>query len=64
MTEQQKQARQKLLQNCYDYYIWNNDFLSNNFMLNYLYNNGFCKSLAEKTILFIKNNVLKELKRG
>ena len=62
MTENQKQLRQKLLQQNYDYYIWNNRHISESRLLYILYNNDFCKSLANITIQYIYKNTLKALK--
>lgn len=63
MTEQQKQLRQELLQKNYDYYIFNNRHINENDLLYILYNNDFCKSLANRTIQYIYKNTLKALQK-
>lgn len=63
MTISQKEFRNKLIQEAYDYYIYNNKFQPDYYYLNRLYNYDFCKSLAEKTLVFIKNQVLKEVSK-
>lgn len=61
MTEQQKQLRQKLLQQNYDFYVYNNIHIHENDLLYILYKNDFCKSLAIRTIQYIYNNTIKAL---
>lgn len=61
MTEQQKQLRQQLLQQNYDYYISNNKHINENNLLYILYNHDFSKSLANRTIQYIYKNTIKAL---
>lgn len=59
MTQEQKEIKNQLLQEVFDYYVWNKKF-NDNYILQKLYNNGFCQSLAQATLKSIKYNVLKE----
>jgi len=59
MNEEQKQIKNQLTQEAFDYYVWNKKF-NDNYILQKLYNNGFCRSLAQTSLKSIKHNVLKE----
>ena len=60
MTEKQMQARQKIAQRAFDYYVYNNTIKENEILL-YLYKNDFSASEAKRAITFIKNQIKKAL---
>lgn len=62
MTEKQKQIRNQLAQDNFDYYIWHNNHMSDAFLLWPLANAGFTMSAAAKAVTFIKNQTVKALK--
>ena len=60
MTKEQRQARQKIAQCAFDYYVYNNT-INENEILYYLYKNDFNASEAKRAIIFIKNQIKKAL---
>ena len=60
MTKEQRQARQKIAQRAFNYYIYNNT-INENEILYYLYKNDFNASEAKRAIIFIKNQIKKAL---
>ena len=60
MTEEKKQARQKIAQRAFDYYVYNNTIPENE-ILYFLYKNDFNESEAKRAIIFIKNQIKKAL---
>lgn len=59
MTGRHKEVRKNLAQRNFDYYVWNKKHLSDNDLLSTLYQAGFCKSEAQKSVQFIKNQTIK-----
>lgn len=62
MTENQKKIRNDLAQQNFEYFLWNGKHINDSCLLYILYNASFCKSEAEKAIIFIKNQTVKAIK--